>query len=72
MFDFSGQRIVITGASRGIGKAIAELFLRSGAFVIGIYHENTTAVEKFLDETETLSPRLAISAIPLALSPIGP
>lgn len=34
MSDFKGQRILITGSTRGIGKATAELFLQKGASVI--------------------------------------
>jgi NAD(P)-dependent dehydrogenase (short-subunit alcohol dehydrogenase family) len=34
--QFDGRRIVITGASRGIGLASAEFFLESGAEVIGV------------------------------------
>jgi NAD(P)-dependent dehydrogenase (short-subunit alcohol dehydrogenase family) len=35
-FDVSDRRVVVTGASSGIGKAIAEAFSRSGAQVAGI------------------------------------
>jgi 3-oxoacyl-[acyl-carrier protein] reductase len=33
MFDFTGRRIIVTGGSRGLGRAIAEGFLRSGGAV---------------------------------------
>ena len=33
VFDLSGRKAVITGASRGIGAAIAQLFLEHGAEV---------------------------------------
>jgi NAD(P)-dependent dehydrogenase (short-subunit alcohol dehydrogenase family) len=32
--DFSGKHVVITGASRGLGRACAEAFARAGAHVI--------------------------------------
>ena len=58
MFDFSEQTVIVTGAGRGIGKSIAELFLRSGARVIGIYHTNKAAVEHFLDENREFLPKI--------------
>ncbi|MCD6026854.1 MAG: fabG [Solimicrobium sp.] len=35
IFDLSGQIVLVTGASRGIGRAIATLFAQQGATVIG-------------------------------------
>jgi 3-oxoacyl-[acyl-carrier protein] reductase len=34
MIDFGGQRVVVTGGTRGIGKATADLFAQAGAEVV--------------------------------------
>lgn len=39
------KTIVITGASRGIGKALAERFLKNGDFVIGTSTSGTSPIE---------------------------
>ena len=32
-YDFTGERVIVTGASRGIGRAVAEGFAKAGAQV---------------------------------------
>ena len=44
-----GQIALVTGASRGIGRAIAATLSRAGAFVIVNYRENQRAAEEALD-----------------------
>jgi len=66
MFDFSGQVAVVSGASRGIGKSIAELFLHSGARIVGIYHTNKVAAEQFLDENRQFSSNMDFQAVNVA------
>ena len=59
--DFSGKNVLITGASRGIGRAIAESFARSGARVAVNYRTSRKAAE---DLVQTLpgGPHAAIQA----------
>ena len=60
MHDFTGQKVVISGASRGIGKAITIAFLEQGATVIGIYGGNKVAADSFLDECREFDGRLQL------------
>lgn len=50
MDNFSSKTVIVSGATRGIGKAIAENFLHSGARVIGIYAANREAADLFYEE----------------------
>ena len=47
--DFSGKRVLITGGSRGIGKACADAFAARGAQVAINYHRNKDAAQETLD-----------------------
>ncbi len=46
--DFSDQVVMVTGASRGIGREIARRFADSGARVVVHYHKNSNAAEQTL------------------------
>ena len=50
MGDFQGKKAVISGATRGIGKAITRAFLEAGATVLGIHSTNLEAAESFTRE----------------------
>lgn len=55
MTTFTNQIILVTGATRGIGRAIAESFLRKGGFVIGLYSGNKEAAQEFTSNNEEFS-----------------
>lgn len=46
--DFSGKVALVTGASRGIGRAVARRFARHGARVAIHYNQNRAAAEETL------------------------
>jgi 3-oxoacyl-[acyl-carrier protein] reductase len=52
MNNFHGRKAVISGATKGIGKAIAKGFLESGATVIGVYGSDRNAAGTFMQEWE--------------------
>lgn len=51
-FDFYDQTAVITGGTRGIGRATAEAFLAAGADVICLYGGDEQAARKMLADHE--------------------
>lgn len=60
MSNFQGQHVIVSGATRGIGKAITTHFLQKGAKVIGVYGGNTTSADNFLQEIGILGKNLSL------------
>jgi len=46
--EFPGKAVLVTGAGRGIGRAIAEAFAGRGARVLVHYHRNRKAAEQVM------------------------
>jgi len=67
LFDIAGRTAVVTGSSRGIGKAICEELLQAGVNVIGIsrsQHEVQTHTGNHLQVSADLSRREEVRALP--------
>ncbi|NOX79814.1 MAG: beta-ketoacyl-ACP reductase [Deltaproteobacteria bacterium] len=60
MTDFTGQKAIVTGATRGIGRAIALALLERGATVIGLYGSNETAAGRLKDDCPATPERLRL------------
>lgn len=65
MFGLSGRTALVTGASRGIGRAIALGFAQAGADV-AVLARNTCALEELADEIESCGRRAVIVTCDLA------
>ncbi len=65
-FDFTNQTAVVTGGTRGIGRAVAEAFLAAGANVICLYGGDDAAAEAFLSESKVGGERLSVEKLDVA------
>jgi 3-oxoacyl-[acyl-carrier protein] reductase len=63
MYEFKGQTVVITGGTRGIGKAIAECFLEVGARVIVTYTSNEAAAAQFRQDNNQFAEYMDIQKL---------
>jgi 3-oxoacyl-[acyl-carrier protein] reductase len=57
IFDLTGKAALVTGASRGLGRAIALAFARQGADVAVNYRGNAQAANEVVSEIEALGGR---------------
>ncbi|MEK6651044.1 MAG: SDR family NAD(P)-dependent oxidoreductase [Bacteroidota bacterium] len=63
MLDLSGKVALVTGGSRGIGAAIAELLARVGADIVLTYASDRRSAERIAKEVRSFGPEcLAIRA----------
>jgi len=63
MLEFEGKKAVVTGATRGIGKAVSEALLAGGATVIGLYGGNRQTAEAFAGEQARYGQRLRLHRV---------
>ncbi|MCK4843696.1 MAG: 3-oxoacyl-ACP reductase FabG [Dehalococcoidia bacterium] len=66
MYDFKGQTIIITGGTRGIGRGIAESFLKAGAKVIATYSTNEAAAAQFKQDNRQFAKNIDIQKLDVA------
>jgi 3-oxoacyl-[acyl-carrier protein] reductase len=63
MYDFEGQTVIVSGGTRGIGKAIAESFLKAGAKVIVTYSANEAAAAQFGKDNSQFAERIDVQKL---------
>ncbi|WDE97803.1 3-oxoacyl-ACP reductase FabG [Lentisphaera profundi] len=64
--QFNDQNIIVTGGTRGIGKAIAKNFLELGATVLVTYSGNKAAALEFIAENDEYKDRIFIDCFNVA------
>lgn len=67
-FDFAGRTALVTGASKGIGRGIAEAFGRAGATVVVNYRADETGANETVSAIEAAGG----SAVPVACDVADP
>lgn len=65
-YDFHDQNIIVTGGTRGIGRAISEAFLKAGGRVIALYAGNEKAAADFAAANDEHKERVTIKKVNVA------
>ena len=68
-FDFTDQTVLITGASRGIGAATAQLFAQSGARVVVNYRADQAGAEQVSAAITAAGGSVTILPLPFKVRP---
>ncbi len=66
MYEFKGQTVIVTGGTRGIGKSVAESFLKAGARVIVSYTSNEAAAAQFKQDNNEFAENTDIQKFDVA------
>jgi 3-oxoacyl-[acyl-carrier protein] reductase len=66
MYNFKGQTVIVTGGTRGIGRSIAESFLKAGARVIVTYISNEAAAAQFRKDNSQFAENIDIQKLDVA------
>lgn len=59
----AGKVVIVTGGSRGIGRAIVELFAAEGADVTFLFRDNTSAAAEVIDAGRTAGQLIAAEQV---------
>ncbi|MFW2331720.1 MAG: 3-oxoacyl-ACP reductase FabG [Nitrospinota bacterium] len=62
MKSFEGHNVIVTGGTRGIGRAISESFIKEGANVCALYNANDESAESFKNDIDNQN-RLTIAKV---------
>lgn len=58
--ELNGRTILVTGGTRGIGRAVTEQLARSGALVVANYVRNATAATALVEENTELAEHIRL------------